>query len=103
MFVQGDGRKAPTTLTVDAINSLRAGTARAHFDAAAEQLAHADLPTETRPDVTSPVAPDPTGNVDVAEQMVAMMIAADMHHVTSAALRAALTTYKSSVEMLSPQ
>jgi hypothetical protein len=87
---------------MDAINALRAGTAqaRARFDAAAEQLAHADLPTETLPDVTSPVAPDPTGNVDVAEQMIAIMSAAQMHHVTTAALRAALTTYQSSVEML---
>jgi hypothetical protein len=89
---------------VDAIGPLIAGTARAQaaIDVAAQKLASADLPTAATPDVTSPVAPDPSPNVDVAEQMTTMMAGAGTQQATTAALRAALDIYKSSVEMLLP-
>jgi len=67
---------------VDAINSLVASTQRAQvlFDAAAERIASADLPTESTPDPTNPAAPQPSTDVDVAEQMITMMVAVDAHH-----------------------
>jgi len=85
---------------VDAIGSLVAGTERAQatVDAAAQQIAQADLPTAAAPDV---VNPDPSRNVDVADQLTTMIVAADMHHITTAALRSALSMYSDSVDMLS--
>lgn len=92
---------------MDAINSLVAGTRRAQatFDAAAEQLAAADLPTAENPDPTNPARPSPPVNpeVDVAGQMVTMMVAADMHHVTTAALRSAFSLYRDSIELIRPE
>jgi hypothetical protein len=89
-------------MVVDAINSLVAGTqaAQRSFDAAAEQLAAADLPTAAVPDATAPAAPNPSTNIDVAQQLTTMMVAADTHHATTAALRAALSMYSASVDML---
>jgi hypothetical protein len=90
---------------VDAISSLVAGTQRAQatVDAAAQQIAQADLPTAGVPDPTNPVAPMPLAatNVDVAEQLTTMMVATDMHQITTAALRSALALYSTSVDMLS--
>ena len=90
----------PTNEVVDAINSLVGATQRAQatFDGAAQQIAGADLPTAATPDL---VSPDPSRNVDVADQLVTMMVAADMHHITTAALRSALSMYSDSVDMLS--
>ena len=90
------------TRCVDAINALVGGAQRAQatVDAAAQQLAAADLPTAPVPDATSPAAPDPSTNVDVAQQLTTMMVAADMHHATTAALRAAMSMYSASVDML---
>ena len=87
---------------MDAINSLTASTQRAQaaFDNAAERLAAADLPTAATPDVTDPVAPDPSTNVDVAEQMTMIMVAGDQHLATTAALKSALELYKQSVDLL---
>ncbi len=88
--------------SVDAISALTSAAQRvqATFDNAAQQLAAADLPTEAQPDVTAPVAPDPSTNVDVAEQMTTMMVAGDAHQATTAALKAALELYKSSIDLL---
>jgi hypothetical protein len=75
---------------MDAIDNLVSGSRRAQaiFDNAAQRLAAADLPTTQNPDPTNPASPAPrTQNVDVAEQLTAMTIAVDMHHVTTAALR----------------
>ena len=96
------GAVAVDTLRVDAINALVGGAqrARATVDAAAEQLAAADLPTVPVPDATSPAAPNPDAFVDVAQQLTTMMVAAGMHHATTAALRAAMSTYSASVDML---
>jgi hypothetical protein len=89
---------------VDAINSLVASTKRAQvmFDAAAERIAAADLPTAPVPDATKPVAPDPNTDVDVAEQMITMMVAADAHHASTAALRGALEMYQASLSVTTP-
>ena len=89
---------------MDAINSLVGGAQRAQatVDAAAQQIAAADLPTAENPDPTNPAHPIPPGShdVDVADQLTTMMVAADMHHVTTAALRAAFATYRDSLALL---
>jgi hypothetical protein len=104
---------------MDAISSLVTGArnAQATFDAAAQQIAVADLPTGKNPDPTNPFAPAPSANnpaannpaannpaannnVDVAGQLTTMMVAADMHHITTAALRAAFSTYRESISLL---
>jgi hypothetical protein len=91
---------------MDAINSLVAGSQRAQatFDAAAGQLAAADLPTTADPDPTNPVDPVPphAGDVDVADQLVTMTVAADLHHVTTAALRSAVSLYRDSLDLIRP-
>jgi hypothetical protein len=89
---------------VDAINSLVASTQRAQvmFDAAAARLASADLPTAAAPDATNPVVPDPSTNVDVAEQLITMMVAVDAHHASTAALRGAIEMYQASLELQRP-
>jgi hypothetical protein len=92
---------------MDAINSLVGGARRAQatFDAAAEQLAAADLPTAKVPDPTNPASPSPPVNpgVDVAGQLVTMTVAADMHHVTTAALRSAFSLYRDSIDLIRPE
>jgi flagellar basal body rod protein FlgC len=88
---------------MDAINSLVAGMHRSQvtFDGAAQQLDAADLPTSSNPDPTNPIAPQhPAQNVDVADQLVTMMVAADMHHVTAAALRSAFSMYQESLDLV---
>jgi hypothetical protein len=90
---------------MDAINSLTGGIQRAQaaFDAAAQQIAAADLPTAAHADPTNPVAPSPRGSdVDVADQLVAMTVAADIHHVTAAALRSAFSLYQDSLDLIRP-
>ncbi len=90
---------------MDAINSLGAGMHRSQvaFDGAAQQLAGADLPTAANPDPTNPVSPRPAAqNVDVADQLVTMTVAADMHHITAAALRSAFSMYQDSLDLVSP-
>jgi len=92
---------------MDAINSLVGGLrqAQATFDGAAEQLAASDLPTAKNPDPTNPAHPSPPVNpeVDVAGQLVTMTVAADMHHITSAALRSAFSLYRDSIDLLRPE
>ena len=91
--------------SVDAINSLVASTQRAQvlFDAAADRIASADLPTANAPEPTNPVAAQPPStDVDVAEQMITMMVAADAHHASTAALRGALELYQASLELQRP-
>jgi hypothetical protein len=91
---------------MDAINSLTAGAraAEAGFDAAAQQVAAADLPTTANPDPTNPVTPAPslTGEEDLVGQLVTMKLAVDMHHVTTAALRSAFSLYRDSIDLLRP-
>ena len=92
---------------MDAINSLLTGAAnaRATFDAAAQQLAAADLPTAANPDPTNPAHPSPpaSNDVDVAGQLTTMMVAADMHHATAAALRSAFSLYRESIDLMRPE
>jgi hypothetical protein len=91
---------------MDAIDNLVSGSRRAQaiFDNAAQRLAAADLPTTRNPDPTNPASPPPpTQDVDVAEQLTAMTVAADMHHVTTAALRSAFSLYRESIELIRPQ
>ena len=92
---------------MDAIGSLVGGTQRAQaaFDSAAQQLATVDLPTAANPDPTNPVSPSPprSGDVDVASQMIAMTVAADTHHVTTAALRAAFSLYQDTLDLVPEQ
>jgi hypothetical protein len=92
---------------MDAINGLVGGLhqQQATFDAAAEQLAAADLPTANTPDPTNPAHPSPPVNpeIDVAGQLVTMTVAADMHHITSAALRSAFSLYRDSIELIRPE
>ena len=91
---------------MDAINGLGAGlrSAQATVDAAAQQIAAADLPTRAAPDPANPGSPAPsaTNDVDVAGQLTTMMIAVDMHHVTSAALRSAFSLYQDSLDLIRP-
>jgi hypothetical protein len=92
---------------MDAINSLVGGarSAQATFDAAAQQIAAADLPTGKNPDPTNPVSPSPptSTDVDVASQLVTMTVAADMQHITSAALRSAFSLYRDSIDLIRPE
>ncbi|HUI48045.1 MAG TPA: hypothetical protein VL119_05080 [Acidimicrobiia bacterium] len=92
---------------MDAINSLLAGTRRAEatVDATADRLAGADLPTAAEPDPTNPSSPSSprSQDVDVADQLVTMNVAADMHHVTTAALRSAFSLYRDSLELIAPE
>ncbi len=92
---------------MDAIQSLLAGTQRAEvaFDGAAQQIAGADLPTAANASPGSPARPVVPGSVgshdvDIADQMVTMNIAADMHHVTTAALRSAFSMYRDSLDLI---
>ncbi len=87
----------------DAIGALRAGLQRAQatVDAAAARIA-ADG-TTTAPSVPDPIASVPAAvltGVDVAQQLTTLVAAADLHAVTTAAWRAAMATYRSSLEML---
>jgi len=89
------------------MSNLTAGARRAQevVNRAAQELAAADLPSARKPDPTDPVAPGAprTHDVDVADQLVTMNLAADAHHATTAALRTALTIYNESLELLRPK
>jgi hypothetical protein len=89
---------------MDAIDSLVGAARRAESvaDAAAQRLATTDLPTIRNPDPTNPVAPaaPETHDIDGAGQLVTMRLAADVHHVTTAALRSAFSLYRDSIELL---
>ncbi|MDQ1380686.1 MAG: hypothetical protein QOJ71_1405 [Actinomycetota bacterium] len=89
---------------MDAINSLIGASrhAQATFDAAAQEIAGADLPTAGSPTDAHPVAPNPNGggDVDPAGQLVTMTVAADLHHVTTAALRSVFSLYQDSLELI---
>ena len=91
---------------MDAINSLVTGQRRAQavVDAAASQLARAELPTEAAKDPAQAAVPEPgtAGDVDVADQLVTMTVAADLHHVTTAALRSAMSLYRDSLDLIRP-
>ena len=89
------------TFDVDAIPALAGGMLRAQatVDVAAQQIAAADLPTQGVPDVTSPAAALASVDVDVAQQLTTMMVAADAHHLTAAAMQAALTTYRDALSL----
>ena len=39
-------------------------------------------------------------DVDIADQMVTMNIAANVHHVTTAALRSAFSMYRDSIDLI---
>jgi hypothetical protein len=91
---------------MDAINSLAAGAraAEAVFDTVAQQVAAADLPTTANPSPTNPVAAAPrAGDGDLVGQLVTMKVAADTHHVTTAALRSAFSLYHDSIDLLRPE
>ena len=84
---------------MDAISALVSGldAQQAVVNGAAQQIAAADLPTSANPDPTNPAHPDVRaagGGVDVADQLTTLMVAADAHHLTTAALRAALEVYQ---------
>jgi hypothetical protein len=99
---------------MDAINSLIGATrhAQATFDAAAQEIARADLPTTASPAHAIPLAPNALapnalapnpnggGDADRAGQLVTMTVAADLHHATTAALRSAFSLYQDSLELL---
>lgn len=93
---------------MDAINNLVGATQRAQatFDAAAQQIATADLPTaaDLPSDPTDPGAANAprSGDVDIADQLVTMTVAADMQHVTIAALRSAFSLYQDSLDLIAP-
>jgi hypothetical protein len=91
---------------MDAINSLVGGMRQAQtvVDRAAQEIAGDDPPTAAAPDPTNPFSPSPvsTGDADLAGQLVTMTTAADMHHITTAALRAALGMYRDSLDLVSP-
>jgi hypothetical protein len=91
---------------MDAIDNLVAGARRtqAVVDRAAQELAAADLPTTRDPDPANPVAPAPRAHdIDVADQLVTMHLAAGAHHATTAALRTALSIYNDSLDLLRPE
>jgi hypothetical protein len=89
---------------MDAISSLVGGLnqAQATVNGAAQQIAADGLPTTASPDPTNPVNPDPAAatGVDVAQQLTTMMVAADTHHLTTVALRAALSMYQDTLDIL---
>jgi hypothetical protein len=88
---------------MDAISSLRAGMmqAQAQVNGAAQQLAGAGLPSPIVPQAV----PGPTGSaapsnyVDVARQLTTLMVGADAHHITTAAMRVALSTYQDAADV----
>ena len=86
---------------MDAISALAGGMLRAQasVDAAAQQIAAADLPKQNAPDVTAPGSAPASMDIDVAQQLTTMMVAADAHHLTAAAMQAALTTYRDSLSL----
>jgi hypothetical protein len=92
---------------MDAINSLTAGSLRAEaaFDAAAQQVAKAGLPVATTPGPGSPSAPATSASTDgdLVGQIVTMNLAANVHHVTTAALRSAFSLYRDSIDLLRPE
>ncbi len=90
---------------MDAINSLVGGmrAMQSTFDAAAQSIATADLPTSSAPDPTDPFSPKPpTMPADLAGRFVTLTTAADMHHVTAAALRSAVSMYRDSLDLVRP-
>jgi len=96
-----------TNSLMDAINSLTVGSLRAEatFDAAAQQVAGAELPTTATPGPTSPVAgaPAAVSDGDLVGQIVTMNLAANVHHVTTAALRSAFSLYRDSIDLIRPE
>ena len=90
---------------MDAINSLLAGmqSSEAMMNGAAQQIASMDLPSAIVPQPTNPANPQVSTNVDPAQQLTTMMVAADAHHLTATAMRVALSMYQDSVNMLSQQ
>ena len=88
---------------MDGITALVQGIAQsqAAIDTAAAQVAIADLPTQAAAaDVMAPSPP--STNVDVADQLTTLMVAADAHHLTTSALRAALNVYQDAMDVLMP-
>lgn len=87
------------TVSIDALVAS-AARARVTFDAAARRLADATYAPvaadPTAPPARQPAAPD----VDVSDQMVAMMLASGVHHATLAALRSAMASYKATLELV---
>jgi hypothetical protein len=94
---------------MDAINNLVGATrqAQATFDAAARQIAGDDLPTAAGVpnEPTDPAAANlpRSGDVDIADQLVTMTVAADMQNVTIAALRSAFSLYQDSLDLIRPE
>jgi len=94
----------------DAIGSLVSGAARARgvFDDAAVALSSAMLPMEPSGPQTPAPGPDESPvntpprdtGVDVADQMVTMMVASHMHGANIAALRSALDMYKDVLDLV---
>ncbi|MGQ0824156.1 MAG: hypothetical protein ACT4OX_03825 [Actinomycetota bacterium] len=86
-----------------AIDALLAGAARARasFDTAAVAVSGADLPRTPDPDTTAtPDATPVTPGIDVAEQLTTMMVASQVHAANTAAMRAAVSTYRAAVDLL---
>jgi len=86
---------------VDAINALVVGTQDAQFlfDRAASKIAATDLPESQPPPPNAPLSAVPNFGIDPAELLTTMMVAADTHHITTAALRVALDVYQDSTEV----
>jgi hypothetical protein len=81
---------------MDGVSALVIGMQRseATLDYAARRTASDDLPTATSsaPGVTN--NPSATTDVDVADQLTTMMVAADSHHLSATAIKVALSTYQ---------
>jgi len=87
------------TISIDAL-AQSAARARVSFDAAARRLADAtSVPVATAPGAPGQ-APGAAPDVDVAEQMVAMMLASGVHQATLAAMRSAMASYKATLGLL---
>lgn len=81
---------------MDAISALVVGMQRsqATVNNAASQIASADLPTASSPGPSAASNPGPSTNVDVADQLTTMMVAADSHHLSATAIKVAMSTYQ---------
>ena len=87
------------TVSIDAL-AASAARARVTFDAAARRLADATFtPVATDP-TAAPASSHAAPDVDVADQMVTMMLASGVHQATIAALRSAMASYKATLELV---
>ena len=91
------------TIAMDSL-IMSAARVREQFNAAAVRLSTAGLPRapEEGAPAPAPDTPPDMGDVDVAEQLVTMMVSQQMHRATTVALRAAMSMYRDSIELVRP-